>query len=117
VALLGGPDERRMAGQITAALGERAARVHLAMGWHLRDVQGLLAEAAFYVGNDTGVMNIAAALGIRTYALFGTTPPFHHASQIVPVLSPAAGIRDGMDRLSLDLVLEAIIADRRRLAP
>jgi heptosyltransferase-2 len=117
VALFGGADERRMAGQIMRALGDRARRVHLAMGWHLRDVQGLLAEAAFYVGNDTGVMNIAAALGIRTYALFGTTPPFHHASQIVPVLSPPGGIRDGMDRLSLDIVLEAIIADRGRLAP
>jgi heptosyltransferase-2 len=117
VALLGGPDERHVAAQIVQTLGDRSHRVHLAMGWHLRDVQGLLAEAAFYVGNDTGVMNIAAALGIRTYALFGTTPPFHHASQIVPVLSPPAGVRDGMDRLSLEIVVAAIKADRGRIGP
>lgn len=117
IVLIGGQDESRSAAEIMAALGERAARVRLALGWHLRDVQGLLAEAAFYVGNDTGVMNIAAAIGIRTYALFGTTPPFHHASQIVAICSPDTGIRDGMDRLTLDSVVAVIQADRRGLGP
>ncbi len=117
VVLLGGPDEGRSAADITAALGTRAGRVRLALGWHLRDVQGVLAEAAFYVGNDTGVMNIAAAIGIRTYALFGTTPPFHHASQIVAICSPATGVRDGMDRLTLDAVVDVIRADRGSLSP
>jgi heptosyltransferase-2 len=117
VVLIGGHDESHAAGEIMLALGERAAQVRLALGWHLRDVQGLLAEAAFYVGNDTGVMNIAAAIGIRTYALFGTTPPFHHASQIVPICSPNTGIRDGMDRLTVESVVAVIQADRRGLGP
>nr|WP_294525166.1 glycosyltransferase family 9 protein [uncultured Rhodopila sp.] len=117
IVLLGGPEESRSAADIMAALGERAGRVRLALGWHLRDVQGVLAEAAFYVGNDTGVMNMAAAIGIRTYSLFGTTPPFHHASQIVPICSPDTGVRDGMDRLTLDAVLAAIVTDRGSLAP
>lgn len=117
VVLVGGPDEAQSAAFILSALGERSACVQLALGWHLRDVQGLLAEAEFYVGNDTGVMNMAAAIGKRTYALFGTTPPFYHASQIVAICSPDIGIRDGMDRLTLDAVLEAIVSDRGSLAP
>ena len=78
---------------------------------------GLLAEAVFYVGNDTGVMNIAAAIGIRTYALFGTTPPISHASQVVPITSPDTGVHDGMARLTLEKVIGVVSADRGRLAP
>jgi len=117
VSLLGGQEEAGAASQIMAALGERAGHVRLALGWHLHDVLGLLAEAAFYVGNDTGVMNIAAAVGIRTYALFGTTPPISHASQVVPVTSPDTGVHDGMARLTLEKVIAVINADRGSLAP
>ncbi|PPQ34667.1 glycosyltransferase family 9 protein, partial [Rhodopila globiformis] len=108
VVLSGGREDARLAELITGALGERSRRVRLALGWHLRDVQGMLAEADFYVGNNTGVMNIAAAVGTRTYALFGTTPPFHHASQIVPIAAPDIGVHDGMDRLTLEVVLAEI---------
>jgi lipopolysaccharide heptosyltransferase II len=117
VVLSGGREDARLASLITGALGERGQRVCLALGWHLCDVQGMLAEADFYVGNNTGVMNIAAAVGVRTYGLFGTTTPFHHASQIVPICSPEAGVHDGMERLTLDSVLTEIKADRGSLAP
>ena len=101
----------------TAAMGGHAARVHRALGWHLRRAAALLSQSAFYVGNNTGVMNMAAATGVRTYALFGTTPPFFHAAQIVPVVSPPGGPDDGMARLSVPQVLAAIGADRGTLGP
>jgi lipopolysaccharide heptosyltransferase II len=77
----------------------------------------LLSQAAFYVGNNTGVMNIAAATGVRTYALFGTTPTFHHASQIVAIAAPDIGVHDGMARVTLDAVLNTVQTDRGRLGP
>jgi heptosyltransferase II len=117
VVLTGGAEDSSSASLIMRALGDRARQVRLALGWHLRDVEGMLAEADFYVGNNTGVMNIAAAIGLRTYALFGTTQPFHHASQIVPICSPDTGVHDGMDRLTLDSAVAAITGDRGRLAP
>jgi heptosyltransferase-2 len=117
VVLLGGPEDAGMADAIHARLGGRAQRVGVALGWHLTDVTGLLAEATFYVGNNTGVMNMAAAVGIRTYALFGTTKPFHHAGQIVPITTLDTGVHDGMARLPLDAVLAAIRADRGWLSP
>ena len=117
VVLLGGSEDVGMADAIRARLGGRAERVGVALGWHLMDVIGLLAESAFYVGNNTGVMNMAAAVGIRTYALFGTTKPFHHASQIVPITTLDTGVHDGMARLPLDAVLAAIRADRGWLSP
>ena len=93
VALVGGPAEQGMADAITAALGGQARRVRLALGWHLREIAALLAEAAFYVGNDTAALNIAAAAGTRSYGLFGATPPLGHSPLIVPVLPPG-----GLDR-------------------
>ncbi len=117
VALLGGPEDQPIAAAIQEHLGPDAHRAFPALGWHLSETAALLAQSSFYVGNNTGVMNMAAAAGVRTYALFGTTPPFHHASQILPILSPHGGPNDGMARVTLDAVCAAIKADRGTLAP
>ena len=66
LVLLGGPAERADADAILAQLGPAdAARVVPVLGWDLRQVSALLRAAAFYVGNDTAVLNIAAAVGTR----------------------------------------------------
>jgi heptosyltransferase-2 len=117
VVLMGGQEDSNAATAIMNALGDRADRVRAALGWNLTDVMGMLSQAAFYVGNNTGVMNIAAATGIRTYALFGATPPFDHASQIVAITVPDTGVHDGMVRLALPAVLDTILRDRGRLSP
>lgn len=114
VVLMGGPGDLALAAEIQAGAGERAIPV---LGWHLQQTAALLKRAAFYVGNNTGVMNLAAAVGTRTYALFGTTPPFHHASQILPILSPPGGPDDGMARVTVEAVLAVIEADRGGLGP
>ncbi|HBK04637.1 MAG TPA: glycosyl transferase family 1 [Acetobacteraceae bacterium] len=117
LVLVGGLEDMVTANMIMNAMDDRRDRIRLALGWNLSDVIGVLSQAAFYVGNNTGVMNIAAATGVRTYALFGTTEPFHHASQIVAVTSPDTGEHDGMVRLTLDAVVKAIVADRGALFP
>ncbi len=111
IALAAGPAETDLARKIQERVG---ARITLAIGWKLGELAALLAEAAWYVGNDTGVMNLAAAVGIRTYGLFGAVPPFHHSSAIVPILPPD-GRPDkatGMTRITTAAVLDAIRADQ-----
>ncbi len=117
LVLMGGAEDLTSATAIVKRLGSRGGQVQLALGWHLADVTGVLSAAAFYVGNNTGAMNIAAATGTRTYALFGTTRAFEHASQIVPIVAPDTGTHDGMVRLSLNAVLTVLLADRGRLGP
>jgi ADP-heptose:LPS heptosyltransferase len=94
---------------IRARLGDRAAGVHAAIGWNLADLAGLLAEASFYVGNDTGAMNLAAAVGITTFSLFGAMPPFHHSSVIVPIVpwDARTDMATGMARITPQMVLAA----------
>lgn len=52
----------------------------------LRETAALLSRCALFVGNDTGLMHMAAAVKTRVYAVFGPTspevylPPFQHGS-------------------------------------
>jgi ADP-heptose:LPS heptosyltransferase len=59
-------------------------------GIHLRRVAALLARCTLFVGNDTGLMHMAAALGVPTVAVFGPTcpaiylPPGAHTRGVAP---------------------------------
>jgi heptosyltransferase II len=117
LALVGGPGEATLHQQIRTALGDAAAHIVPVLGWHLSETAALLAEASFYVGNDTGVMNLAAAVGTRAYAMFGTTPALYHSKQIVPIVSPPGGPVDGVARVSLEATLAVIERDRGSLGP
>lgn len=117
LVLVGGNEDQMSASAIVGLLGERGRWVRAMLGYKLDQVIAVLSAAAFFVGNNTGVMNIAAATGTRTYALFGTTQRFDHASQIVPVAAPDSGLHDGMARVSLASVLDVIRADRGWIGP
>lgn len=114
LALLGGPSERADAEAILGHLGAAdAARVIPVLGWDLREAAALLGEAAFYAGNDTAVLNIAAAVGTRAYGLFGGTPVLRHSTNIVPIVPPGGPDRDaGMARITVESVLATIASDR-----
>ena len=114
LVLLGGPAERADAAAILGRLSAAdAARVIPVLGWNLRDVAAMLGEAAFYVGNDTAALNIAAAVGTRAYGLFGCTPVLRHSPNIVPVVPPGGPEREGgMGRIGVGAVLSVIASDR-----
>ena len=109
VVLVGGPAEAALADAIGAGLDG----VVKAIGWNLADVAALCGESAFYVGNDTGVMNIAAAVGRQTFGMFGATEPIAHSSRIVPI-EPPGGYEKmaGTARITVGAVLAAIEASR-----
>jgi ADP-heptose:LPS heptosyltransferase len=72
----------------------------------LRVLGALLARAALYVGNDSGVTHLAAAWGAPTLALFGPTDP----AQWAPLGPRVRTLRapDGrMPSLGVASVLEA----------
>lgn len=118
VALIGGEAERGAAEAILGRLGESAARVVPVLGWDLREVAALVEDAALYAGNDTAVLNIAAAVGTRAYGLFGATPVLLHSPNIVAVVPPGGPDRDaGMGRITVAAVLDVVDRDRGGLAP
>jgi heptosyltransferase II len=113
IVLIGGNAELGLANDIIARLGGQARFVRLAIGWDLCELAALFVGADFYVGNDTGVMNLAAAVGTSSYGLFGATPPLHHSGRIVPITPPnGIDMENGMSRITTRTVLAAIAADR-----
>ncbi len=72
VAVFGRDDERPMAlGLIQALPAER--RIDLVGKLDLLTAHACLERCAFYVGNDSGLMHLAAASGVPTLGLFGPT--------------------------------------------
>jgi heptosyltransferase III len=73
IVLLGGPGEEAIAAQV--AQGLAGVQVINAVGkLDLLATAALVARARLYIGNDSGLMHIAAATGVRTLGLFGPSP-------------------------------------------
>jgi heptosyltransferase-2 len=72
--VLGGPAERALAAEI---IGNSAARD--LTGPDLRDAILALASATVGISNDSGLLHVAAALGVPTVGIFGPTSPWHWA--------------------------------------
>lgn len=111
VFLVGGSAEAAMIAEIGARLGHPA--------WLVPFVDRPLAEAAALTrlcraaaGNDTGLLNIAAACGTRSVGLYGGSPPMAEDRRI-RTLEPPGGARYGEDRMAaipVDLVVSALAA-------
>ena len=80
-----GEDEREMATPVLAALPDA---VDLVGRLSLPEATACLARCALFVGNDSGLMHLAAAAGAPTLGLFGPTP----AAQYAPAGSRAAAV-------------------------
>lgn len=70
--LICGPADRVAVEAVVDALGRW---VPIAKDLSLREVAGLLARCSAFVGNDSGIAHIAAAVGTPTVVIFGPTEP------------------------------------------
>ena len=78
VAVLAAAHERPQAAPVLAAL-PTTWRIDLVGRTDLLTAAAVLRRAALFVGNDTGVMHIAAATGTPTLGLFGPSLPEQYA--------------------------------------
>ena len=70
ILLFSGPNERVLQAQVVGMMDTPPILVKTA---NLREVAALIAACDVYIGNDTGPMHIAAAVGTPVIALFGST--------------------------------------------
>ncbi len=78
VAVFGAAGERTMAEAIIESIPEHR-RIDLLGKIDLLTVFACLKRCAFYIGNDSGLMHIAAASGIPTLGLFGPSQDIFYA--------------------------------------
>jgi heptosyltransferase-3 len=78
IAVFAAPGEAALARPVLDALPEDR-RIDLIGRLGLPDAAACLARCAIYVGNDSGLMHLAAAAGTPTLGLFGPSPPARYA--------------------------------------
>jgi ADP-heptose:LPS heptosyltransferase len=77
----------------------------------LASVIGLLTRAKRFVGNDSGITHLAAAMGVETIAVFGPTDPMLYRPMGPKVTTFSSDAADFAQKPSIDLqrkVLEAV---------
>ncbi len=75
--IIEGPAEQSLAKQVAQALS--SADGILAESLPLNLLASILGQCSSFIGNDSGIAHLAAALGVRSLVLFGPTPPQHWA--------------------------------------
>jgi ADP-heptose:LPS heptosyltransferase len=113
IAVLGGPgaEERAMAAPVLAAFPDA---VDLVGTLDLPEVAAVLRRAALFLGNDSGLMHLAAAAGAPTIGLFGRSS----AAEYGPSGPRAVAVEaDGppMDAPMTDLPVSRVLAAAERL--
>ncbi|RED52255.1 glycosyltransferase family 9 protein [Aestuariispira insulae] len=78
VAVFGAPNERLQANPVLRAI-PKDRRIDLVGKIDLLTAAACMEKAALYVGNDSGLMHMAAAVGVPTLGLFGPSRTEHYA--------------------------------------
>lgn len=126
--LVGAPGERARCEQIVAA--SRTGAIVAAGATDVGDLLALLSLCAGFAGNDSGAMHVAAALGLPTVGIFGSTSPrrtgplgprvrvVYERTECSPCLARTCRFEhyDCLRRIGVDAVAAAL-ADARSAAP
>lgn len=129
IAVLGGEDEREAAGPVLDAFPADRL-IDLVGKADLPTVSACLGRSSFFLGNDSGLMHMAAAAGIPTLGLFGPSRPERYGpwgsrAAWVTTETPFSDLVGGpgydyrstdtlMDSLSVDTVVNAAVSLWRR---
>jgi predicted lipopolysaccharide heptosyltransferase III len=73
VLFIGGPNERQLVGEIQSQMRHKPANI--AGRTNLQQLGAVLHNCHLFIGNDSGPMHLAAAVGARVIGLFGPSSP------------------------------------------
>lgn len=73
VILFGAPQESGMAARIASAMRNRAC--NLVGSTQIGELPALLSTCRLFIGNDSGAMHVAGAVGVPVIGIFGPTDP------------------------------------------
>lgn len=115
IAIFGGPGdaERAAAAPILAALPNA---IDLVGALTVAEAAACLTHCSLFVGNDSGLMHLAAAAGIPTLGLFGRSKASEYAPAGPKTAFIAAPGPEG-DAAMEDLTLDSVLAAARALHP
>lgn len=106
VFLCGSSSEQERAQAILGHLKTPKTSIVPITDFSLDEVMTLLSLASLFIGNDSGLMNIAATLGIPTVGLFGATPQLSYVPNLFGVMPPPP--LASMDAITPSMVLSVL---------
>ena len=106
---IAGEADTAIVGSLEAGL---AGAVPVLSGRSLLETAAILSQCRGYVGNDSGITHLAAAMGIPTLALFGPTDPAIWGPRgcRVFILRSQPPTSEGLVRLPVDAVYRKLLA-------
>jgi len=121
VILFGTPAEQSVAAAI--ASGITGSSISLVGQTSIADLPALLSRCNLFVGNDSGAMHVAAAVGLPVVAIFGPTDPFGTAPistrctivQQKPYCSPCFLRRCPIDHRCMTAITPTMVDSAARL--
>jgi ADP-heptose:LPS heptosyltransferase len=117
VAVLAAAHERPQAENLLAALPPGQV-IDLVGMTDVLTAAAIVKSAAMFIGNDTGLMHIAAAVGTPTLGLFGPSPaaryaPWGRCTAIVQTpQAPAELMGPGFDHRTTDTLMDSLSVER-----
>ena len=117
VAVCGHSSEREAAGPVLEAVPEHR-RIDLVGSVGLLEIYACLERTALYVGNDSGLMHLAAAAGVPTLGLFGPSREDLYApwGPLTATVRPPVSYDDifppGFDHRNTGTLMDALTVDR-----
>lgn len=90
VVVLGGPGERELAPSVVLRVPEpQRSRIRAVTTLKVSESAHLLSRSSLCIGNDTGMVNLAAACGCPTVVVLGNRPPLVHDPLLHCVIGPS----------------------------
>ncbi len=89
VFVLGGPQEEREANLIAKEIHEEdRLNINVVTNLSIPEVVCFISQIDLFIGNDTGMLNLAAAIGKPSIGLFGQTPALTYRKNLHPIIAP-----------------------------
>jgi lipopolysaccharide heptosyltransferase III len=116
VAVLAAAHERAQAAPLLAAV-PRERRIDLVGRLDLLTAAAVLRRSDLFIGNDTGLMHMAAAAGTPTLGLFGPSPVGQYApwgpraAYVRTALPPERMFGPGFDHRTTDTLMDSLTVD------
>lgn len=103
--IAGGPEELEDFNKIFDQLKKLNIKIISTCNLSIHDSMYSLAKSKLYIGNDTGFMHICGSFEVRSFGLFGDTPPNYveYNDFITPIL-PKNNKEIGHDSFSMNLI-------------
>lgn len=101
--LAGGVEEKKDANYIIKNL--KKVRIISLCNLSISDIIEQIQDSKLYIGNDTGFMHLSGSLGIKSFGLFGDTPPNYsdYNDRICPII-PNGYNEVGHDSLAMNKI-------------